>query len=108
MSVSIDVSGNGSLITFHIHGEFDSRLKHEIQDVIERHGAGALYQFDFSDVTIVRSSGVGMLIVMRQDLGGAHANIKLINCGSRIRYTLASGGLQGLFMISRPQYIVAA
>lgn len=101
MSLAIDVSNNGRCITFYVEGEFDSSIKFEVQDVTERHGPGALYLFDFSRVTSVRSSGVGMLIVMRQDLGGAHANIKLINCGARIRETLACGGLQSLFIISR-------
>lgn len=103
MSLTIDVTEKGCSVTLRVEGGFDSSIKYEIQDVIERYGPGALYQFDFAGVTKVLSSGVGMLILMRQDLGGAHANIKLINCGAKVRNTLASGGLQSLFMISRPQ-----
>ena len=103
MSIKIRRAKSGEIITFKIAGEFTSASKHQIQDVVEKYGAGICYQFDFAAVNKVYSSAVGMLIVLRQSLGGADANIKLVNCGAKVREVLYMAGLQSLFAITRPE-----
>ena len=103
MSFEIEVTDNGCQVFFYLQGEFGSEIKDQVQEMVRRHGAGATYHFDFANVSRVLSSGVGMLMMLRQELGGMIANIKLVNCSTSTRATFNYVGIQNLFFISRQQ-----
>ena len=102
MSIEVNLSESGRTLYIAVYGEFNSRNKKEINDLVEKYGPDMSYHFDFSNTTHVRSDGVGMLINMRQAMGGMNANINLTNCGDGVRDIFCYAGLQGLFSITRP------
>lgn len=86
-------------VTIAISGQFDVRKKDEIHEVIAWVGMRAHYRFDLGKTSKLHHTGVGLLISLRQQLGGRRANISLHNCSEEIMRVLERAGLLQLFPV---------
>lgn len=98
MAITIQQEGPHSVI-ISVTGQFDYRVKTEIQKLVASMGGFARYCFDFGETSRLHSTGVGLLIGLRQQLGGSRANVCLSNCGEEIMQVLAQAGVLNLFTV---------
>ncbi len=99
MSVTSEVSTDDNTITIKISGRFDFAAQNEFRDCYYDTSLGENTQFiiDMSGANYMDSSALGMLLMMREYLGGNAANISIINCSPDIKNILTVANFQSLF-----------
>lgn len=100
MSISAEYSECHKALVIQAGEQFDSRCRPALQALVSQCEADMPYIFDFTGTTQVDSSGIGILIGLRQQLGGKRASISLINCGPEVMSAFMLTGLQELFTLS--------
>ncbi|MEO5333680.1 MAG: STAS domain-containing protein [Magnetococcus sp. YQC-5] len=58
------------------------------------------YIVDLSDVTLMDSSAMGMLVILRTHAGGDHADLTIKNLSVRLRNVFKTLKMDGLFVIA--------
>jgi anti-anti-sigma factor len=99
MPVTSMVSEDGKTITIKIGGRFDFAVQNEFRNGYcnakpEDH---IKFIIDMSGANYMDSSALGMLLMMREFLGGNDADISIINCSQDIRNILTVANFQMLF-----------
>lgn len=98
MPVTTTHSDDGQELTISVVGRFDNAIqtefKHSYQD-----SAVARYVVDLKETDFIDSSALGMLLMMREHLGGEEADITLKNCPQDIKVILSVSNFQNLFAI---------
>lgn len=102
MPLTSEVSGDSRTKTIKISGRFDFSVQNEFRDCY--HGStaddGVSYVIDMSNANYIDSSALGMLLMMREHLGGDAAKISITNCSSEIKNILHVANFQTLFNMS--------
>lgn len=102
MPVSSSVSPDGKEVTVHVSGRFDFAAQNEFRDAY--HGVraedGVRFVVDLSRASYMDSSALGMLLMMREYLGGDSADITLSHCSEEITNILNVANFQSLFKIA--------
>lgn len=101
MPVTTTVSADGKDVTINISGRFDFAVQNEFRDSYYGIGPddGVRFTIDMAKASYMDSSALGMLLMMREHLGGNSANIRLCNCTADIRNILTVANFQSLFQI---------
>lgn len=101
MPVSSTVSEDGKTITITISGRFDFAVQNEFRDSYYSSGLddGIKFVIDMANASYMDSSALGMLLMMREHLGGNSANITLTHCTADIRNILTVANFQSLFKV---------
>ncbi len=99
MSVTSEVTNGGATITVKVSGRFDFAVQNEFRDCYYDAGADKNVNFiiDMSSTNYMDSSALGMLLMMREYLGGNSADISISNCSSDIKNILTVANFQSLF-----------
>jgi len=99
MPVTSEVSTDGNTISIKISGRFDFAEQNEFRDCYCRISPDENAQFiiNMSGANYMDSSALGMLLMMREYLGGNAANISIINCSPDIKNILTVANFQSLF-----------
>lgn len=99
MPVTFEISTDDNTITIKISGRFDFAEQNEFRDCYYNTSLGEKTKFivDMSGATYMDSSALGMLLMMREYLGGNAANISITNCSPDIRNILTVANFQSLF-----------
>ncbi len=102
MPVTSTVSVDGKEITINIGGRFDFAVQNEFRDGYHSVGPedGVSFTIDMSNASYMDSSALGMLLMMREHLGGSDANITISNSSADISNILAVANFQSLFTIT--------
>ena len=102
MSVTSTVSADGKEITINISGRFDFAVQNEFRDSYYNTTPddGIRFSIDMANASYMDSSALGMLLMMREHLGGNNASITLCNCTADIRNILTVANFQSLFKIA--------
>ena len=98
MPVTTANSDDGQELTISIVGRFDNAVQTEFKDSYQNVTV-ARYIVDFTDTDFIDSSALGMLMMMREHLGGEAADITLKNCSQDIKVILSVSNFQNLFTI---------
>lgn len=82
MAITTQVSNDNSEVKLKIHGRFDFDSHEDFGRALEcaKSYPRAKYVLDFSDVTDIDSSALGMLLLLRDSLGGEGKNMEIIRC----------------------------
>jgi len=101
MSVSSTISDDGKVITISISGRFDFAVQNEFRECYYSSGPddGLKFVIDMANASYMDSSALGMLLMMREHLGGNSANITLSHCTAEIRNILTVANFQSLFKV---------
>ncbi len=83
--MSISKKVDGQVVTITIAGDFGFKSHSEFHDVIADIPSGARFILDFGRTKYVDSSGLGLLLLLREKAGGNSADISLVNCPKNIR-----------------------
>ena len=92
----IDLSGEQRLLTAHLDGELDHRYAKEVKEKLERElrRTGALnIAFDFSGVTFMDSSGVGLVIGRFKTVKSLGGKIIIYGMSSAIEKIMKMSGI---------------
>ncbi|WP_455220353.1 STAS domain-containing protein [Kaarinaea lacus] len=98
MPIETSITNNGKVLTISVVGRFSF----EVQDAFRASYESAnmeKYIIDLEHTEYMDSSALGMLLMMREIVGGDDADITLLNCGQDIRVILKVANFEELFTI---------
>lgn len=99
MAISIENFDDGNELVIAIDGRFDFGLRNQFRESYEDSKAKNIV-IDLAGADYIDSSALGMLLMMREHIGGGANNIVLKNCSQDIKTILSIANFQGFFKIS--------
>ena len=101
MTVKMNPSSDGKEAVIAIVGRFDFNVHDEFRQALDKAKVGgyAKHTLDLGAVDDMDSAALGMLLLLRDALGGDKANIQIIRCRRELREMLEMANFQGLFRI---------
>lgn len=100
MSILASGSPDGKELIICIKGRFDystqQDFRHAYEDAPESLDA---YVVDLRETTYLDSSALGMLLLLRDHLGGEGRRIRIVNCNSDVKKILDISNFEQLFLI---------
>ncbi len=99
MPVTSEISEDGKTTTIKIGGRFDFAVQNEFRDCYynAKTDGGEKFIVDMSGANYMDSSALGMLLMMREYLGGNAADISIENSSPDIKNILTVANFQSLF-----------
>ena len=87
--LTVDASPDGSTLTIKPAGRFDGKIYREFQEAFSlQTKPTSHYAVDFGRTDYIDSSGLGMLLKLREYAGGDKTKVRLINCSPDIKKIL--------------------
>jgi len=83
VSISTSSQNDGSQLTISVTGTLGNDVHREFRDAYEKNQSES-YVVDLGHSDNIDSSGLGMLLLLRDFAGGDDANITIINCSETI------------------------
>ncbi|MBI3563405.1 MAG: STAS domain-containing protein [Gammaproteobacteria bacterium] len=99
MTLQADKSTDGKTLTIKMPQEFDFRSHKEFRETHRNPGTVSQYVLDFSRTKHMDSSALGMLLLMREEIGNDSNKIRLINCQHNIKALLEMANFHKLFTV---------
>lgn len=100
MSVEAKMSDDGKTLTVKVSGRFDISLHRAFSDSYkDKIGSISNVIMDMADVEYIDSSGLGMMLVLRERIGGDDARIDIINVSPGVEKILKTTNYDRLFNI---------
>lgn len=100
MSLNTAVASNGDTRTLVVQGRFDFKMHRMFREMyedappeIER------YVIDLAKTVYMDSSALGMLLLLREHVGGDQRRVRIVNCNPEIRKILDIARFDKLFDI---------
>lgn len=88
-NVTTRVSGDGSQLTIEVNGRFDYSVHREFRSAyIDAGLANASYVIDLSRTEYMDSSALGMVLLLREHVGGDKARVELRNARPEVEKIL--------------------
>ena len=100
MSSSCLIQSNEDTITFRVQGHFGLPLYKLFRDTAKQGGPSKRYVIDLHDTKYMDSSALGMLLLMRDEVGGKEARIEIVRCQPEVRQIFSIANFDKLFRIS--------
>ena len=101
MAITALPSSDGQELTIHIQGRFDFSAHQEFRDAYERVSATPKrYVVDLKGATYLDSSALGMLLLLREHVGGDESDIRVVNSSPDVRKILGISNFDKLFDIN--------
>ncbi len=99
--LTVEASPDGTTLTFKPVGRFDGKIYQEFQDAYQRSAEPTShYMVDFARIDYIDSSGLGMLLKLRERAGGSKTRVHLANCSSEIKKILRIANFHSLFTVA--------
>ncbi|QVM89927.1 STAS domain-containing protein [Pseudomonas entomophila] len=99
MAVETDFSQDGKQLTIKVKGRFDFGKHQEFRDAYERRQPDSVI-VDLKEATYLDSSALGMLLLLRDHVGGGEPDIRVVHASPDVRKILAISNFDKLFDIS--------
>lgn len=100
MSVTTSFSDDRKTATLIINGSFDFNLHKDFRAAYSQVDAAVQkVVLDMGAVNYMDSSALGMLLLLREHLGGDNAAVEVINCTEEISNILAIANFDKLFTV---------
>lgn len=102
MGLTTTASDDRKTVKIEISGRFDHNLQRQFRSVceaLEAPGPETQVVVDLSETEYIDSSALGMLLVLRNQVGGAKANIELRNPSEEIRTVFSIANIDNLFTV---------
>lgn len=100
MAVNSELSKDGKRLTIWVKGRFDFGKHQDFRRSYEGAPRPQLVVVDLKEATYLDSSALGMLLLLRDHVGGDDSQIKVVNTSSDVRKILAISNFEKLFDIS--------
>lgn len=99
MGLSITQSKDGTEYVIKIEGRFDFHIHAEFRDSYCNLPSTARFVIDMENTSFMDSSAMGMLLLLREYVGGIDGMIRLINTPSDIKRSLSISNLDKLLCV---------
>jgi anti-anti-sigma factor len=100
MSITANVSDDGSELTIKVQGRFDFSALQQFRNAYEKvTPKPKTYNVDLKESDYLDSSALGMLLALRDYAGGDEANIKILGANPDVKKILVITKLDELFKI---------
>lgn len=99
MSIESKLSQDGKTVAISVRGRFDFSIVNAFRSAYEAHDKGLTYIIDLRQAEHIDSSALGMLLNMRNHLGGDAAKVEIHNCAPGIRRILEISRFDKKFVI---------
>ena len=100
MSISSNTTGDGKEATIKISGRFDFSQNQAFRSALEDTGASVQkFVVDLGGTDYVDSSALGMLLVLRDKVGGQKDHVKIVNVNPEVKKILTIANFGQLFAI---------
>jgi len=100
MAIDTRESSDGKAVEISIRGRFDFSQISEFRQSYESQDKSLAFIIDLRQTEHIDSSALGMLLNMRQYLGGDQATIEIVNCSPGVRKILQISRFDKKFSIS--------
>jgi len=102
MTVKFSAGSDGKEAVLSIAGRFDFGVHEEFRAALEKIRAGEFTKFtiDLGAVEDMDSAALGMLLLLRDNLGGEKANVQIVRSRPEIREMLNMANFSKLFRIT--------
>ncbi|MEK6747971.1 MAG: STAS domain-containing protein [Pseudomonadota bacterium] len=98
MPLNNAVSTDGKSVTIKIDGSFDFKLHREFRDAYSQNkGASIKFVVDLSNTTYMDSSALGMLLLLREHVGGDASRVMIVNRNPDIKKIFEISNFHQLF-----------
>ncbi len=101
MALTTQLSNDGSSLTISITGRFDFNLYKDFRDAYEGglEKGNIKFIINLSQTEYMDSSALGMLLVLKERIGGGDSAVVLKNCNKEIKNILSISNFDKLFSI---------
>lgn len=86
-------------VVIQIEGRFDFHMHAEFKDSYIGYPPRTRFVIDLGNTTYLDSSAMGMLLLLREHVGGDTSNIRIIKCTPEVKKALSISNLDKLFMV---------
>lgn len=93
----VSVTRNANEVRIRIHGDFTFKIRKEFREAYYSYPANTRYVVDMTEVSVMDSSAMGMLMTLRDHAGGDKSDVSLVNLSPRVSSLLKISGLQDMF-----------
>jgi len=98
--VTTKTTPDGSRHTIAIGGRFDFKLHKEFREAYKNVGPATHLTVDLGQAEYMDSSALGMLLLLREHLGGNQAKVSIVNCAPEIKKILQIANFHKLFTMA--------
>jgi anti-anti-sigma factor len=88
---------NGSTVTVHVQGRFDFSCHPGFRQACASFGKARAYVVDLANTDYLDSSALGMLLVLREEVGAD--NVAIVGCQPAVRRILQIANFHTLFKL---------
>jgi len=99
MSVSRHIDEEHAEVVITIDGRFDFSLHKLFRDAYRDIDPGKRFRIDLSRATYLDSSALGMLLLLREHVGGDQGRVRICGCGEDVLRVLKIANFHRLFTI---------
>lgn len=99
MGLTAKHSANDNEVVIHIDGRFDFHMHADFRDSYSEFPPTTNFVIDLVNATYLDSSAMGMLLLLREYVGGDAKNIRVINCTPDVQRALSISNLDKLFTV---------
>jgi HptB-dependent secretion and biofilm anti anti-sigma factor len=100
MAIQIHHDTEQGCLTLQLGERFDFTIHRVFHDAcLGDVPAARSYVLDLEQVTMMDSSALGMLMLLREHAGGERAEIRIVNANAQLRNTLRIAGFEKLFTV---------
>lgn len=99
MGLTAKKSIDGNEVFINIEGRFDFHMHTDFRDSYKDLPPTAHYVIDLARTTFMDSSALGMLLLLREYVGGDTNNIRIINSTPEVKRALSISNLDKLFKV---------
>ena len=101
MAITANSSADGQELTIYVEGRFDFGAHQEFRDAYERiDSTPRRYVVDLKNTTYLDSSALGMLLMLRDKMGGASKEVALTGVRGNVKQVLDIANFGKLFQIA--------
>lgn len=91
---------DGQSVTITIAGRFDFKVHQEFREAYKHAPRTTEFVVDMARTDYMDSSALGMLLLLREHLGGDSAKIRIVNCKPDIKNVLSIANFHKLFALA--------
>ncbi|HBC57511.1 MAG TPA: anti-anti-sigma factor [Gammaproteobacteria bacterium] len=100
MTISTKISNDGKELTIKVEGRFDFNAHREFRAAYEQAKSNSTkFVVDMAETDYMDSSALGMLLLLREKVGGDNANISIVKCKPEIRQIFDISNFKHMFHI---------
>jgi HptB-dependent secretion and biofilm anti anti-sigma factor len=101
MSIVTQVSEDGSHVTISVFGQFNFNVYQDFRQAYKHSiGPGTTFEVNLEGTEYLDSAALGMLLLLREQVGSNGSKIRISNCRPEIRKILNIANFERLFDVS--------